>query len=136
MEQRDYLLREIEKIGQMILGIIGKLRAKKETEEFHNGLTLANQGFEEETGMTLEMLVKMDGVNLEAFFKNHPELNTANQELLADLLIDIGDEKISEPTDYFRQAKTILEHIDRQEKTFSMERAGKLEYLSQILKKE
>jgi hypothetical protein len=129
MEQRDFILREIEKIGKMLLGIIGKLKAKKETKEFHHGLTLANQEFEEETGMSLEMLVQMDGANLEAFFRNHPELNSENQELLADLLIDIGEEISSEPSDYLRQAKVILEYIDKQGRTFSMERAGKLEYL-------
>ena len=60
-------------------------------------------------------------------------MNLENQELLADLLMDIGEEISSEPADYFRQAKVILENIDKKGKTFSMERAGKLEYLGKKL---
>ncbi len=133
MEQRDYILREIEKIGQMILGIMGKLQSKKQTKEFHAGLNLANQEFDEEIGMSLEMFAGMDPDSLDAFFKNHPELNSTNQELLADLLIDIGEEISDEPIVYFRQALQILNRIDLDGKTFSMERSGKIKYLSNKL---
>lgn len=133
MEQRDYILREIEKIGKMLLGIVGKLRSKKATKDFHAGLTLANLEFEEELGMSLEMLARMNRANLDAFLKNHPELNTSNQESLADLLMDIGEEISDEPLVYFTQALQILNRIDQVERTFSIERSGKIEYLSNKL---
>jgi len=129
MEQKDYILREIEKIGQMLLGIMGRLRKKKNRKEYHAGLTLANQEFAEEAGLSLDMLARMDPASLDAFFDNHPELNVPNQELLAELLTDIGEEISDEPEYYLMQALYILERIDRKEKTFSMERAAKIEYL-------
>ena len=129
MEQKDYLLREIEKIGQMLRGIMGKLRKKKNREEYYAGLTLASQEFEEEAGFSIDMLAHMNEASLEAFLANHPEINVDNQELLAELLTDIGNEISDEPEVYFRQALNILERIDRVEKTFSMERSGRMEYL-------
>jgi hypothetical protein len=129
MEQKDYILREIEKIGQMLMGIMGKLRRKKNRKEYHAGLTIANQEFADETGLSFDMLARMDPASLDAFFANHPELNIPNQELLAELLTDIGNEISDEPEIYFRQALNILERIDRVERTFSMERSGRVEFL-------
>ena len=137
MEQRDYLLREIEKIGQMIMGMIGKLQPKKSTTEYHAGLKLANQEFEYETGLSLEIFAGMDRKSLDAFLENHPELDANNQELLADLLTDIGEESEGysedKPRMYFSQALVLLQRLDQDKKTFSFERAGKIEYLKGLL---
>ena len=135
MEQRDYILREIEKIGQMLLGILGKLRMQREDQEYAYGLTMADQEFEEETGITFSLLAGMNPSSLTAFFKNHPELQGENTELVADLIIEIAEQQKDETAKYLQLAIRLLHMIDERDRTFSLERAEKLTYLTERLSK-
>ena len=89
MERRDYIVDEIKKFGQMVMGLIGKLVQNKRSQQYDFNLSMADLEFESEAGFTLKMLMEMDLKNLNAFLANHHELNSENIELLADLLIEI-----------------------------------------------
>ena len=134
MERRDYILDEIQKFGQMVMGLIGKLVQNKRSQQYDFNLSMADLEFESEAGFTLKMLMEMDAKNLEAFLANHHELNTENIELLADLLIEISDDPGIVPQVSLTQARNLLLIVDIRDKTYSIERSGKLDFIAGKLK--
>lgn len=129
MERRDYIIDEIQKFGQMVMGLIGKLVENKRMQRYDFNLSMADLEFESEAGFTLKMLIDMDSNNLNAFLANHRELNTENIELLADLLIEISDDPGIISRASLSRARELLQIIDERDKTYSIERAGKLDFI-------
>jgi hypothetical protein len=134
MERRDYILDEIQKFGQMVMGLIGKLVQNRRSQQYDFNLSMADLEFESEAGFNLKMLMEMDKENLEAFLANHHELNSENIELLADLLIEISDDPGIVPKVSLSRARDLLQIIDVRDKTYSVERAGKLDFIDGKLK--
>jgi hypothetical protein len=129
MEQRDFILDEIRKFGQMVMGLIGKFVEHRLTQKYDFNLSVADLEFESEAGFTLKMLIEMDSANLEAFLANHHELNSENIELLADLLIEISDDPGIVPKLALSRARELLQIVDDREKTYAIERAGKMDFI-------
>lgn len=134
MERRDFIVDEIQKFGQMVMGLIGKLVQSKQTQQYDFNLSMADLEFESEAGFTLKMLMEMDSSNLAAFLANHHELNSDNIELLADLLIEISDDPGVVPQLSLSRARELLQLVDIRERTYAIERAGKLEFIDGKLK--
>lgn len=129
MERRDYILDEIQKFGQMVMGLIGKLSLNRNSQQYDFNLSMADLEFESEAGFTLKMLMEMDSRNLNAFLANHDELNSENLELLADLLIEISDDPGIVPRISLLRARDLLQIVDERDRTYSIERAGKLDFI-------
>lgn len=129
MERRDYILDEIQKFGQMVMGLIGKMVQNKRSQQYDFSLSMADLEFESEAGFTLKMLMEMDSKNLDAFLSNHSELNSENIELLADLLVEISDDPGIMPRVSFSRARDLLKIVDIRDNTYSIERAGKLDFI-------
>jgi len=129
MERRDFIVDEIQKFGQMVMGLIGKLTKSRQTQQYDFNLSMADLEFESEAGFTLKMLIEMDSANLEAFLANHRELNSENVELLADLLIEISDDPGVATEQALSRARDLLQLVDVKERTYAMERAGKIEFI-------
>lgn len=134
MERRDFIVDEIQKFGQMVMGLIGKLSQNKRSQQYDFNLSMADLEFESEAGFTLKMLIEMDSKNLEAFLANHHELNSDNIELLADLLIEISDDPGIVPRASLSRARDLLQIVDVRDKTWAIERAGKLHFIEGKLK--
>jgi len=134
MERRDYIVDEIQKFGQMVMGLIGKLVQNKRSQQYDFNLSMADLEFESEAGFTLKMLMEMDLKNLNAFLANHHELNSENIELLADLLIEISDDPGIVPRVSLSRARDLLQIVDVRDKTWAIERAGKLDFIEGKLK--
>lgn len=129
MEQRDFLLDEIRKFGQMVLGLIGKLQRRRANQQYDFNLSMADLEFENEAGFTLKMLIDMESESLEAFLTNHHELDAENTELLADLLIEIANDPGIDTQACLSRARELLVYVDTHERTYSVERAGKIAFL-------
>jgi len=133
MERRDYIVDEIQKFGQMVMALFGKLVKKRQSEQYDFDLSMADYEFESEAGFSLKMLIGMDTTSLKNFLAQHPELNFENMELLANLLIEISDQPGIAAVPCLERAGELLQLVDEQSKTYSVERAGKLAYISEIL---
>jgi hypothetical protein len=133
MERRDWILDEIQKFGQMVLGLIGKLSRRRLEQQYDFSLSMADQQFESEAGFSLRMLAEMSPDSLDAFVNNHPELNAYNLELLADLLIELSDDPGCDPATFLGRARDLLERVTAIDKTFSAEREGKIEFIASRL---
>jgi hypothetical protein len=130
MEQKDYLLREIEKIGILLRMIFNKITQKKEERE----VLSSEQQFAEawrmllpESGFDLEKLLVLEQKETADYIAGFKGLSTANIEVLGDILNEIGMNAGPETSKkYFEKALMLYELCNSAGKTFSFEREGKI----------
>jgi hypothetical protein len=135
MERRDWIIDEMQKFGLMVMGLIGKLAKRSESLTYNFSFSMADQEFESEAGFSLRMLAEMNPASLDAFIQNHPELNPANLELLADLLIELSDDPGCDPAVFLSRANDLLVKATNLDKTFSAEREGKTAFIASRLQR-
>lgn len=136
MEQKDYILREIEKIGQIISSIRQKLFGGKDnsaiiTEKERNdlnGMLLKELNFDFETFLeqnseaSNEYLSKFEGFSIE------------NIEFLAELISQIGFNDNSEKSKkYLEKSLQLYELIILKSKTYSFDREMKIQMIKNAL---
>ncbi len=136
MEQKDYILREIEKIGKIlnairykIFGGNGKLAINIEKEvEDAKGMLLNELNFDLDKFLLLESkesneyLISVEGFNVE------------NIELLAEFTSQIGfTDNSEESRKYLLKSIQLYELSNLKSKTFSFEREEKIQTIKKLL---
>lgn len=130
MQQRDYILREIEKVGAMLRMIVRRLFEWKEDGDKDEGIEQIAAGIALESNVEFENLLKIKKEDFSAYFDNTKGFNAVNIELLADLFAHLAD--VVEPEKavlYKLKAIEFYNYIDETERTFSIDRANKLNRL-------
>ncbi|MDD4058835.1 MAG: hypothetical protein PHO95_08075 [Bacteroidales bacterium] len=125
MEQKDYILREISKIGQIINAIRQLLFGGSDLL----AITLDSQ-IEEAKGMLLsemnfdlDKFLELDKEESEKYLHIHKGFNVENIEALAICLTQIASVRKSGGSQkYLEKALQLYELCDDQSKTFSVER--------------
>jgi len=133
MQQKDFILREIEKIGTLLLYLIGKFVPAKSVEEQQHTEELINKELKEQYGNDLEHILSVEEKDFEIVFTQNTGFNYDNIELLADLLITIGNNQSQTKTDYLEKALQLYEYINEKSKTYSFERISKINTLKALL---
>ncbi len=138
MEQKDYLMREIEKIGFMLRAIFNKLIGKKNDfaitmeTQFDYAKTL----LQSEIDFDLSLFLSLDITESEHYINKFQGLNVVNIEMLADILQEIamGGETISaEGKVFLEKSLNLYEHCNLADKTFSFAREQKINDIKRIL---
>jgi len=138
MEQKDYLMREIEKIGFMLRAIFNKLIGKKNdfSITMETKFDYAKTMMQNEIDFDLPYYLSLDKTESELYIHKFQGLNVANIELLADILqkIAMGSETISaEGKVFFEKSLNLYEHCNLADKTFSFAREQKINDIKRIL---
>lgn len=104
MEQRDYILREIEKIGLILNAIRRKLFGGKAGSAFAEADAAADTetdkemepgiGFSE-LGIEMDTFLPMDTADTDKYLSQIKGMNVENIELLADCLVQMGTSESS-----------------------------------------
>jgi len=127
MEQRDYILREIEKISVLILGLLGRLKRAPDNFLFEQERESVSGEFESAVGMNINDVIASDIEDLPKLLSNEKGFDFRNMELLADLLeefssnMEAGEQKMA-----IEKAVFLLETVDKEGKEFSFDRQIKL----------
>ena len=130
MEQKDYLIREIEKIGLLLRAIIGSLINKKENLSItaENHFENTKEMLMIEIGFDLTKFLTLNETASNIYLLQFKGINPENIELLAEVMAQIG---INEQTDnkriFFEKAIQLYELCVRTDKTFSLDRERKIE---------
>jgi hypothetical protein len=137
MERRDYLLTQIQKLGQFLKIMIEKLLGKSSPVNFEQ-LVLQNQEeFKEKCGFDMHLLAAPDFDELKTVVMEYESYSFENLELLADYMVTMADrDLISPPTLIHRlrsNAFQIYEMLEIKEKTYSLERRKKMGALKVLL---
>lgn len=135
MEQKDYLLREIEKIGILLQALFNKIVGK--------GVSYAIKSetqFEEEKGMLhgecgfdFDLFLSLKVSEIEQYISKYKGINCSNIELLADILKEMGmktETAISK--EYLERALKLYELCNSIDKTFSIDRENKISEITKI----
>jgi hypothetical protein len=136
MEQKDYLLREIEKIGLVLKMIFNKIVGK----DVNDSITLENQ-FEQskelllkETGFDTELFLTLEKTEAEAYISTFSGLNCSNIELMADVFRETGMRAApAKQKQYLESALYLYSLCNRMDKTYSMERENKISEIKNAL---
>ena len=135
MEQKDYLLREIEKIGAVMRAILNRFTGNTE-----NLAITVEKRFEQtkeqlfvDTGLDLDEFLKLDMAETKEFIRHFKGINIANLELLAEILFHSGIENKS-VTDKLVLSKALIlyELCNETDKTFSADRENKIEIIKRL----
>lgn len=133
MEQKDYILREIEKIGLILIAIKQKLFGGKE----NLAITIEKQMEETKDALLTELkfdidnFLSLDKAETEQYLAEFEGFNAENIEHLADIISQIGFAKKSE--NYLEKALQLYEFCIFTNKTFSLDRERKMEGIRNYL---
>jgi hypothetical protein len=136
MEQKDYLLREIEKIGDIIRAIRQKLFGG--TDDL--AISVANQAealkemMLSEAFIDLDEILAMDTAETDAYLAGQKGFNVENIELLAQTLADIG--MTSAPPASFamlEKALQLYEICNLRDRTYSFAREAQINRIREEL---
>jgi len=129
MEQKDYFLREIEKIGGLLRAIIGRMIRRKEDSSISDDTSFSEtKDFViRQSGINLEFLATLNGLETNKYLLQFDGLNVENIELLAELFYLSGlSEKGKLKETLLRKALHLYELCKSKDKTFSFERENKI----------
>ena len=136
MQQKDYLLREIEKIGLLLKMVFNKIAGKEE----NYALTVEKQFEEEkelllhETGFNIDVFLLIEESGIEQYISEFDGIRGSNIELLADILKAMGDKTDSAKTkEYLKRALRLYELCNSIDKTFSFDRERKINEINNAL---
>ncbi len=136
MEQRDYILREIEKIGAIIMAIRQRLTGGTEDpaisveapEETLREM-LMNEAF-----IDLDELLAKDTAATDEYLSGLKGFNTENIELLASTIADIGFTGSSPDSPLLLQkALHLYEICSLRDRTYSFAREAQIKRIREIL---
>ncbi len=138
MEQRDYLLREIEKIGMVLRAIRQRLFGG--TDELAISIETRTETLREmlldEAYLNLDELVALDPAETERYLASLKGFNTENIELLAKTLSELsmtGDSGDSRTM--LEKALQLYEICSLRDRTYSFEREAAVNQIKEVLQK-
>mgnify|MGYP001258166371 CR=1 FL=1 len=136
MERRDYLLREIEKIGMMLTMIISRIAGNKDsyaiTPEYQ--FEAEREMLLNEAGFDLQLFLSLEKEEIGNYLVRFDGIKGANIEMLADLLKEMG--MIVKPAmkmEYLEKALNLYELSTTLEKSFSIDRENKVQEIKKEL---
>lgn len=126
MQQKDFILREIEKISTLLRYLIGKLIPSSSVENSKETIELINRELVENSGFNINEILNISINDFDEVFTQSKGYSFENIELFADLLYTIGNDSLENKNNYLQKALEIYEYIDKKTKTFSFERLNKI----------
>ncbi|MCK5170996.1 MAG: hypothetical protein KAQ75_14050, partial [Bacteroidales bacterium] len=95
MQQKDFLLREIEKIGTLLRYLIGKIIPSSSVENSEETIELIKRELVENSGFNINEILVFSIKDFDEIFIQKKGYSFENIELLADLLYTIGNDQAS-----------------------------------------
>lgn len=136
MEQKDYILKEIEKIGLVLRAILGILMGKsgKFAITLQNHFEKTNEQLIHEIGFDLQYFLTLDESGINNYLTRFKGINTTNLELLADVLFWSGkNENPGNSKVFLEKALHLYLLCEIEDKTYSFERKAKIKWIMNVL---
>lgn len=136
MQQRDYLMRQIEQMSQALVALIRKLLGLKTEKNEEETEKATNELLQDQLNTSLRELLNVQPGEIAQFIVETKGLDVSNLDLFADVLV-LNAKARSNGTDkekLFRIALELYKWTDNKSKTFSMERQSKVREIQDHLK--
>ena len=131
MEQRDYLQRQAEQLGQVLGKILCHLLGLKEQGEVKIDIKIANQVFNDELDFDIDSIISIPTKNLVKTLKEEKNFGNENMEILAEILLLIAENMSrDEKNRLYEKSLTIYEYLETSDSnTYSYNRDLKIKKL-------
>ena len=133
MQQKDFILREIEKIGTLLRYLIGKLIPSSSVKNSEETIELINRELVENSDFNINEILSLSIKDFDEVFTQGKGYSFENVELLADLLYTIGNNQVTINIDHLKKALELYEYVSKKSKTYSFERISKIEEIKRLL---
>jgi hypothetical protein len=137
LEQKDYILREIEKIGLILSYIRQKLFGGKESSSLtiENKFDTASTMLFEESEFNLNKFLSLNTEESNKYISDFKGFSSENIELLADLIFDICIADTSnESKKHLEKALQLYEFCNSKSKTYSLKRENKIQTIKKQIR--
>ena len=136
MEQSDYILREIQKIGEMFLKIRKKIDGAEITnsQPFDFQLEEVKSLLKDTLGLNLDEFLLLSERDTKMYVAGHKSFNINNAELLGDFCKTMGEKTVNIKSQlYLKKALELFELCNSLDRTYSIDREYKISSLKNIL---
>jgi len=138
MEQRDYLMRQIEQAGRALAKVMADLTGLKNQGKVHEGIEQAEQSLQDELDLSIE---KMTGIPLDQFIhtlKEKEHMFAENFEQTADLLVEIAEGyrqqgSLEKSRALYQRALVLYEYVEEAGSSFSFNRHSRMQKIKELL---
>jgi hypothetical protein len=139
MEKRDYLMDQIEQLGQALALIFSKLYGLKSQGKVPEAIEMTNQSLKNELNLDIAELSAIATDDFVLTLKEEKKFTYSNLERLADILLLIADESEGYKTmndqslNLYAKCLSIYNYLNESDLTYSFERQSKIERISSML---
>jgi tetratricopeptide (TPR) repeat protein len=136
MLQRDYILRMIEMIGELITGVLGLIR-KGDFQKASAKLENAYSDFlREDAGFFQNIPTKkLTQTLLQKHNYSHGHLEILSELFYAQAELYTAEGKADEAREFYEKSLVLLEFVMKEEKVFSFEKEARINLLQEKSKK-
>lgn len=139
MEKRDYLMDQIEQLGQALAQIFSKLFGLSNQGKVPEAIEMTNRSLKTEIDLDLTEIASIPTRDFIITLQKDKKLNHTNLELLADILLQVADEtcfdnlKRKESLNLYRKCLEIYIHLNERDLTYSFARESKIARIQSLL---
>jgi hypothetical protein len=133
MEQRDYLKKQIDQLGQVLGKIFSDLLGLKSYGQINGGLEITNQTLKNELDLDIQNLLDISTDDFVNTLRTQKNFTNDNLDKLAEILLLIADNKQSNNKKLYKKCLTIYEYLEKLENIYSLDRQWKIERIKNAL---
>lgn len=127
MEQRDYLKKQIDQLGQVLAKLFSNLLGLKNGGQINVGLEITNQTLKSELNFDIQDLLDIPTDNFVDTLTTQKGLTNENLEKLAEILLLVEDNQQDNYKKLYERCLTIYEYLEKAENIYSLDRQWKIE---------
>lgn len=141
MERRDYLQKQVDQLGKVLGKILSDLLVLKSPAQVSEGIVMANQTLEKESGLDMEELMDIPAAHFIDVLTTEKQVNPENLEKLADILLFMAEHTEHNEKDNNRQkiiyqkCLIIYEYLTGKEHSYSFDWHMKIEKIKKNMDK-
>ncbi len=134
MLQKDYLLREIEKVGLILSHIHRKIWGRDKVSCQEQWQCDVSETLSRELNFNLDKFLALDLEDSLEYIESFKGFDDSNTELLANCLAEMGFRSASEESRvYLQKTLQVYEFLNQKTKTFSLERTQNMQKIRKAL---
>jgi hypothetical protein len=133
--RRDYFKKQIDELGQVLNKLLSDLLKLKNDGNINGGMERTNEVLQKEIALDLQQLLSIPEDTFIEELKNK-KIADDNLNRLADILLELAENTTEGNTQQkemlYKKSLLLLEHVQRSDSTYSMERHEKIERIKKI----
>jgi hypothetical protein len=133
MEQRDYLKKQIDQLGQVLAKLFSDLIGLKNSGQSNSGLEITDQVLKNELDFDLQDFIDIPTDKFIDTLTAQKGLTKENLDKLADILLLIADNREGDNKKLFEKCLMIYEYLEKVDNIYSLDRKWKMKRIENEL---